>query len=194
MSTPPLALLDDCMAWADGVVEGIHAEQGSAATPCSEFTVDDLLAHLIDGLTWFGQLPAGGPTDPRRVHGLDPVGRSHVEAFHAARATIRRNWTPAHLSDTYALPFGQTTGTGITEYMSVETLGHGWDLAAATGQPITVAPHLAEAALTIARGLEPALRAPGMMADAVTVTADTQPIDRFVAFLGRHPQAWTTPR
>lgn len=117
---PPLALLDGCVDWAGGVVARVRTEQRDAATPCPDFTVDRLVAHLIDGLTWYGQLPAGGLMDPREVHGPDLRRMPHPDAFHAARATILRNWTAAHLADTYALPFGETTGTGITEYMIVE--------------------------------------------------------------------------
>jgi uncharacterized protein (TIGR03086 family) len=183
------------VAWAGGVVAGIRADQGDAATPCAELTVDRLLAHLIDGLTWYGRLPAGGPADPRTIHEPDSGPVPPADAFRAAHATIRRNWTSAHLAETYALPFGEVTGTGVTEYMIVETLGHGWDLAVATGQPITVVPDLAEAALAVARGLgEPALRGEGMMAAAVPAAAGAPAIDRFVAFLGRQPQSWTAPR
>lgn len=139
-------------------------------------------------------MPVGGPTDPREVHGPDLGRTAYADAFRAARAAIGRNWTSARLADAYALPFGEITGTGITEYTIVETLGHGWDLAIATSQPINVAPDLAEAALTVARGLgEQTLRAPGMMATAVTVASHMPAIDRFVAFLGRQPQTWTTP-
>ncbi|TDC94558.1 TIGR03086 family metal-binding protein [Actinomadura sp. 7K507] len=195
MPIATLDLLDGCMDWAGGVVAGIRVEQRDAATPCPEFTVEGLIAHLIDGLTWYGQLPAGGPTDPREATGPDLRRVPYADAFDAARSTTGRTWTPVHLADTYALPFGETSGTGITEYMIVETLGHGWDLAVAAGQPINVAPDLAEAALTTAHGLgEQTLRAEGMMADAATVPAHAPAISRFVAFLGRQPPSWTTPR
>jgi uncharacterized protein (TIGR03086 family) len=194
VSTPSLALLDGCLDWADGVVTGIRTEQRDAATPCPDFTVGRLVAHLVDGLTWYGRLPAGGPTDPREVHGPDLRQVPYADAFREARATIRGNWASTHLADTYALPFGEVSGTGITEYMIVETLGHGWDLAAATGQPINVAPDLAEAALTVAHGLgEQTIRTQGMMAAAVDVAADAPAIDRFIAFLGRQP-TWTAPQ
>lgn len=194
MSEPSLVLLDGCLDWVDGVVAGIRTEQRDAPTPCPDFTVDRLAAHLVDGLTWYGRLPAGGRTDPREVHGPDLRQVPYADAFHAARATIRSNWTSTHLADTYVLPFGEISGTGITEYMIVETLGHGWDLAAATGRPIDAAPDLAEAALTVARGLgEQTIRAQGMMAAAVATGEDAPAIDRFIAFLGR-PPTWTPPR
>jgi hypothetical protein len=64
--------------------------------------------------------------DPRAATGPDLRQVPYADAFHATHAAIRRNWTSARLADTYALPFGETSGRGITEYMIVETLGHGW--------------------------------------------------------------------
>ena len=93
------------------------------------------------------------------------------------------------------MPFGGCTGAGITEYTIMETLGHGLDLAVATGQPIGLAADVSEASLTVVRGLgEQALRTPGMMAAAVSVEAQGPAIDRFVAFLGRQPRTNTTSR
>ena len=182
-----LSVLDSCLDWADGVVAAVGADHRDAATPCPDFTVDGLVAHLVDGLAWYGALPAGGATDPREVTGPD-LASGYVEAFRAARAVVRRNWTPPRLDDTFALPVGEVTGVGITEYTVVEVLGHGWDLAVATGRPVRVADDLAEAALRMARGLgEDTLRSPGMMGAPTPVDAAAPAIDRFVAYLGRRP-------
>jgi uncharacterized protein (TIGR03086 family) len=146
------------------------------------------MAHLVDGLTWYGELPAGGAADPRDVRGPDLRQVGYLDAVRTVHAVIRRNWTEERLADSYPMGGGQVTGAGITEYMIVEILGHGWDLATATGQPISVDPDVADGALAVAHGLgEANLRAPGMMAAAVSIDPDAPAIDRFAAFLGRHP-------
>jgi uncharacterized protein (TIGR03086 family) len=183
-----LTVLDNCLDWVDGVVAQVGEEHRDSPTPCPEFTVDQLVEHLVNGLVWYGGLPAGGPADPREVRGPDLRTVGYHDAFRAARETVRRNWTPDHLADTFPMPGAEVTGRGVTEYEIVEVLGHGWDLATATGQPVTVAPELAETALTIARGLgEEVLRAPGMMASPAPAGPDAPAIDRFVAYLGRRP-------
>jgi uncharacterized protein (TIGR03086 family) len=183
-----LTVLNDCLNWVDGVVAEIGEEHRDSPTPCPEFTVDLLVAHVVDGLAWYGGLPAGGSADPRAVHGPDPREVGYREAFRTARETVRRNWTPERLTDTFPMPSGDYTGAGITEFQIVEFLGHGWDLAVATGQPTDVDPDLAETALRVAKGLgEDVLRSPGMMADPVAVAPDAPAIDRFVAYLGRRP-------
>jgi uncharacterized protein (TIGR03086 family) len=187
MAATVLDQLDECLDWAEGVLAGIGTGRRDAPTPCPEFTVERLVGHVVDGLVWYGGLPAGGPTDPRDVHGPDLARTTYADAFRAARAVVGRNWTPHHLAERFALPFGEITGAGITEYTIIEVVGHGWDLAVSTGQPADVAPELAEAALAIARSLGEMLRYPGMMGAAVPVDADAPAIDRFVAFLGRQP-------
>jgi uncharacterized protein (TIGR03086 family) len=183
-----LTVLDESLNWVDGVMAAIGEEHRDAPTPCPEFTVDLLVAHIVDGLVWYGGLPAGGPADPREVHGPDLREVGYHAAFRAARDTVRRNWTPQHLAEVFPMPGGEATGEGVTEYEIVEVLGHGWDLATATGQPVTVAPELAETALRIAQGLDDeTLRAPGMMASPVPAGPEAPAIDRFVAYLGRTP-------
>jgi uncharacterized protein (TIGR03086 family) len=73
--------------------------------------------------------------------------------------------------------------------MLIEYVGHGWDLAVATGQPVPYAEPEAQAALEAARGmLMPAYRGPGQtFGDEVEVSADAAAMDRFVAFIGRDP-------
>jgi uncharacterized protein (TIGR03086 family) len=183
-----LELLDRCLDFAGDVVTAIRDDQREAATPCPEFTVRRLTEHLIGGLDWYGRLPAGGPADPRDVPGPDLARQPYPVAFHTATRVIYRNWTPEHLARTYPMPMGEVTGAGITEYTIVEVLCHAWDLATATGQPARPAADLAEAALTMARGIgEQTLRAPNMMGDPVAVSDDASALDRFVAYLGRQP-------
>jgi uncharacterized protein (TIGR03086 family) len=188
MPVPLLDLLDDSLSHIGGVLSVIRADQRGEPTPCPDLTVGHLVAHVINGLAWYGQLPAGGNPDPREVSGPDLSSVAIMDAFDTVLATTRRNWTAEHLDRTFALPFGDITGEGITAYTVVELLAHGWDLAMATGQPVKVPGELAEAGLAIAHGMsEELLRAPGMMAAAVPVDADAPAIDRLVAFLGRRP-------
>jgi uncharacterized protein (TIGR03086 family) len=186
MPLPLLELLDRCLDHAATVVAGIRDDQRAAPTPCPDLTVDQLLVHLVGGLKWYGQLPAGGPGDPRDVPGSQLAPLSYPDAFADVRTLIRSTWSPARLTDRYPMPGGEVTGAGMTEYMVVEVLGHTWDLAVATGQPTDPPGGVAEDALGVARGLgEEALRAPGMMGPAVPVDPDAPAIDRFAAFLGR---------
>lgn len=195
MSTPLLELLDRCLEYAGDVVSGIRDEQRDAKTPCTEFTVERVTAHLVNGLDWYGQLPEEGPTDPREIPERDLTGVSLSKAYYGATRVIYRTWRPDLLTTVYPMPWGDTTGAVITEFTVVEALCHGWDLAVATGQPLRPPADAAESALELARGFdESMLRAPGMMAAAVPVSPDAPAIDRLVGLLGRSPAEWATAR
>ena len=64
-----------------------------------------------------------------------------------------------------------------------EDLGHGWDLARATGQPAAFPDDLAERGLAVAR--RQLDNRHSTFGAEVEVSADAQAIDRLAAFLGR---------
>jgi uncharacterized protein (TIGR03086 family) len=190
MNEPLLDLLDRALTFADGVLAGIGEQQRPAATPCADYTVEGLAAHLIGGLVWFGGLPAGGPTDPIVLPDPNLVGTALVPPFRSAAELVRRNWTPEKLAEAYSTPMGAIKGSGLAPYMVVEVVVHSWDLAVATGQAIRPTEALAQAVLGLATDFDEAtLRAPGMMAPAIVVPAEAPAMDRLAAFLGRVPYA-----
>lgn len=183
-----LGLLDESLSYAEIVVAGIAEDQAQAPTPCPDFTVEHLVEHLVNGLAWYGGLPTGGDVDPANATGPDVREVGYRSALAAVTAPARANWADRVLAESYAMPFGEITGEGITEYQVVEVLVHAWDLAVATGQPARPTERLAERVLAVAHRLpEEALRSPGMMADPLTAPESAPALERLVAFLGRQP-------
>jgi uncharacterized protein (TIGR03086 family) len=104
---------------------------------------------------------------------------------------VRSTWRAEHLEKTYDLPQGQMSGDELARYSLLEVLGHGWDLAVATGRPADAGAALAQAGLRAAHDIgEETLRSPGLMGPAVQLDGETTDMDRFVAYIGRDPQAW----
>jgi uncharacterized protein (TIGR03086 family) len=182
-----LTLLDRCLDYADRVIAGIPDDRRTAPTPCADYDVEHLTAHLVKGTQWTADLPGGGTTDPLADPEPDLRGVALAEAFRAAAADTRAKWTGADLGRTFVMPFAEITGEGLIQYLIVELLGHGWDLAVATGQPADAGDDLAEAGLRVARDLGEVLRSPGMMGPMVSVPAGAPAMDRFAAYLGRNP-------
>jgi uncharacterized protein (TIGR03086 family) len=72
----------------------------------------------------------------RPAHDADHLGDDPLGVFRAAGsrlATAPR--TPGIEARTYDLPIGQVSGSALAGIRITELLGHGWDLARATGQP-----------------------------------------------------------
>jgi len=194
MTPPVLGLLHEAMEHTHTVLARVTDEQRSAVTPCADYDVNGLAAHLIGGLIWFAGLPAGGTTNPTELDEPDLSGRSLVAEFAAAARQAHDAWTGQTLTTVFTIASNPVTGEGIAQFTVVELVGHSWDIATATGQPTHQWDHLARATLDLASGLdEQILRAPGMMAAPVPVAADAPPVDQLVAFLGRDPR-WTADR
>jgi uncharacterized protein (TIGR03086 family) len=139
------------------------------------------VGHLVTGNLAFAALATGSepPAADADQLGPDPLG-----AFRAAgRQLAAALRTPGVAERTYPLPIGTVPGTALAGIRITELLGHGWDLARATGQPPGFPDDLAERGLAGARGQlrsRPAGFAPP------TPAPDTAPaIDRLAAFLGR---------
>jgi hypothetical protein len=94
---------------------------------------------------------------------------------------------PGVLTATYAAPFGPALGVALVRARIVEHLGHGWDLARATGQRASFPDDVVERAIAAARRqLADRPEGPGSaFAAEVPVPADAPAIDRFAGFLGR---------
>jgi uncharacterized protein (TIGR03086 family) len=183
-----LTLIDGGLTFAGRIVAGIPDHLRGAPTPCETFDAEHLTAHLINGLRWYAHLPAGGATNPTGAPDPDLSGVPLGPAFDEVAAATRAAWQAAELDAVYDMPFGPVTGAGMTMFMIIEVLGHGWDLAVATGQPADAGPELATGALVVARQLGTSLRGDGMLAAPLPVAADAPPMDRLVAYLGRRPR------
>jgi uncharacterized protein (TIGR03086 family) len=180
--------LDDlraAIAGAETIVAGISAGQWGAPTPCTDVDVRALVNHLVTGNLHFASLISGLPVpDGDEDHlGTEPAG-----AFRAAAASLTTALgAPGVLDRTYRLPIGQVPGLGLIEIRLIEHLGHGWDLAKATEQPVPFPDGLAERGLDIARRLLGNRGADGLAAFGaeVEVPARAPAIDRLAGFLGR---------
>lgn len=113
------------------VLDGIDSRSDSDPTPCSEFTVADLRAHVVTWMTSFAaglEDPEGRcPTDPIPVDSDDVAGE--VRGL-ADRIAAGADAPPDAL---YIGEAGMPTHMALAMILG-EYIVHGWDLAVATGQ------------------------------------------------------------
>lgn len=156
-------------------------------TPCSEFDVDTLLAHLVAVVRKVALVGAGG--DMREV--ADPAAERPADwatSLRQARGDIDREWAPdARLEARYGLPWGPMTGRAFLNAYAHEFTVHAWDLAAVTGRHEDLDPDLAEAALSWYVRNVPADARPagGPFGPAVPVDAGADAYTRLAGFVGR---------
>ena len=89
------------------------------------------------------------------------------------------------------MPSGEMPGEQAIAIPIIEVAQHGWDLARATKQPMSLDDAMAEEVLGIAKEYMPPddQRPAEMFGPSVPVSKDAPPADRLAAFLGRTPRS-----
>ncbi|MEW2513135.1 TIGR03086 family metal-binding protein [Streptomyces sp. NPDC046870] len=167
-------------------------EQLTAATPCPEHAVRDLLGHLLTLSVAFrdaARKDLGPTTDIHPDAALPDLGPGWREELPEALDELADAWRDpaAWTGDTRAggvdLP-GALAGAVVADELVV----HGWDLARATGREYAPDPAALDSALTFLRAAadDPG-RGNGGFGPVVPVPADAPPLDRAVGLSGRDP-------
>jgi uncharacterized protein (TIGR03086 family) len=163
------------------VLRGVAVDQFHAPTPCAEWTVRDVVMHVVAGNRRMADLE---PPD------FDPhatAERLVEEVAASAAAAQERFAAPDGLTRSILMPFGHLPGSVIIRMRSTDVLTHAWDLARASGQPTDLAPRLAEELLADNRErVRPEFRGPGRpFGPEQPCDPGRPPADRLAAFLGR---------
>ena len=129
------------------------------------------------------QMPSPEERGPAGGLGVDPLGTYRVVAYDMLAAFGE----PGVLTTSFTVPTGSVPGVAALQLRIVEALGHGWDLARATGRTIQVRDRIVELTLDFsARELTGLLPFPGRFAPPQPVAVDAPVLDRLAALLGRH--------
>lgn len=174
--------LDLTFAHAHDVVAGVRPDQYDDKTPCAEWTVRDLLEHMIGVVDGLGAAASGRAPAPF-ILAVDPAAQLQVAAV-GAMAGWRSPGVLDRIVDGGAGPMPGHVLAGIN---LLDTATHSWDLATATGQPAALPDDIATAALEASRAtISPEIR-PGRFGPEVPAPSGATPTEALVAFLGRTP-------
>ncbi|GAB0105656.1 hypothetical protein JMUB6875_46370 [Nocardia sp. JMUB6875] len=177
------------------VVAGIGADQWDNATPCSEWTVTQVIQHAAgDQLAYakflgIGDGPSYNPFEPSGAieGGAAELVSAAIEPTAAAWATVSDDTETVPTP----LPHGELPTPVAGVMCALDAAVHAWDIAIGTGQPSPLTDELAGHLLTAADGLIEPLRNYGVFAAVVegAPASDTPVVDRLLAYLGRDPRA-----
>lgn len=175
----------------DRAVHQIRDDQWQAPTPCTDWTVHDLVNHLTGEQLWVPHLLRGetmeqvGDRYDGDVLGDDPLG-----TWEDAASAAREAWLADGAVDRRVhLSFGLSGADVYGRQMTMDLTVHGWDLARAIGADPAIP---AELATEIDRDFRPQVAQwrGVIFADAVPVPDDAGPVDTLIALVGRDP-GWT---
>lgn len=172
------------------LVGGVQEGEWEAATPCTDWSVRDLVNHVTSEHLWAPHLLRGETLAQvgDRYDG-DVLGSDPVAAWNRAAEASAEAWQGAKAGDSVHLSTGLAPLEEYAEQMHLDLVVHGWDLARGAGLDSAIDDTSAEHCLDY---VTPHLGEwPGMFAAPVD-TDSTTPADRLIAIVGRDP-SWTPP-
>lgn len=170
------------------VVDRIADDQLDDATPCADTTVGDLLAHVVGLSEAFRQAAtkeSAGNSAPPALG--DPPPADWRTRIPAQLDALTAAWRAPQAWDGDAEAGGVQMPAPVMAMVALDELViHAWDLAAATGQQVTVDPDHLAILHEFLRETDPD-GTPGLFGPVVTVAQDAPAVDRLLALTGRDP-------
>ena len=175
----------------------INDANAGAPTPCSAWTVTQVLQHAVgDQLAWAAAIGVGaGPAE----NPFAPSGHlegSAGEFTEPALATACTAWAGIGADNAAVptpLPHGALPAPTAAAACALDAAVHAWDIAVALGQPGGLSDGLAVRLLPAARSIVEPLRQFGAYAAALPGEAGDDHVAELLRYLGRDPQ-WAGPQ
>ncbi len=183
-------LIDRYVRATDGFAQRLQAirpDQWNEPTPCTDWDVRALVAHVHDEQLWIPPLLAGetiaGVGD--RFAG-DQLGDDPVQAWSSARQlALEAASSEASLRGLVHLSYGDEQAETYLWQVTSDSLIHSWDLARAIGAWERLDPDCVDAVTEFLTPQIAGWRNAGAFAAAVAEPADADPQARLLAMTGR---------
>jgi uncharacterized protein (TIGR03086 family) len=181
----PIEQLSHILPKLKATVDRIQVMQMNDPTPCSEFTVHDVLNHMIvlggSFSYWFRGEEAPEP-GPSGVYGWVPTAEFR-EAMDGLFASVT---SPGAMERLVKTPMGEMPGETFARLVAFDGLVHGWDLASSTGQDYELPDNVIAAVDEFARSaVGPDMRDGDTFKDATCAPEGASQLERLIAFSGR---------
>jgi uncharacterized protein (TIGR03086 family) len=171
------------------VINKVDNAQLAESTLCTEWTVRDLINHMVGGSTMFAISAEEGSVPDEmlgQLMGGDNVGDDPQGAWaRASKRAMTAFELPGAMEKIVKLPFGEMPAGVALNIAIFDVATHACDLARATGQQVSDTEML-EGALDLGRQMVgPDLRAPGIFGAEQSSRDSASAEDRLLAFAGR---------
>ncbi|PRH76855.1 TIGR03086 family protein [Streptomyces solincola] len=169
-------------------VHAIRPDQWDDPTPCTEWSVRDLVAHLVGEQLWVVPLVSEHRTmaEVGDAFDGDVLGDDPVAAWDDAAAGARAAFAEKGALDRVVhLSYGQTPATAYCAQMITDLTVHAWDLSRGIGADESLPETLVRFALREVGPNAGALAGSGLFAQALPTPQDADAQTRLLALTGR---------
>jgi uncharacterized protein (TIGR03086 family) len=180
------------------IVDAVSPDDLGRPTPCADWTLGQLLSHMIGQHYGFAAAAQGRSQDAAvfasRPLGADPAAeyaasaRHVVEAF-AAPAVVEGEFYLPEIRDGVRVPAQLAIGFHLVDYVA-----HSWDVARSIGATVDFDDEVLAAAAQIAAAIPDASKSvdPGAAFRPSVATSSDSLLDQALAMMGRSPD-WAPP-
>ncbi|WP_116200048.1 TIGR03086 family metal-binding protein [Amycolatopsis circi] len=186
----------------DQRLPSVRPDQWTAATPCAEWNVRQLVNHMVRGNLNYVDLLAGSTrADFLRMRDADALGNDPLAAYTASVQLVADAFSrPGALDQVLDYPLGQVTGHQALAVRATDSAIHAWDLARALGVDDRLDPDLvawiSDDLETIYAGLAESPVAADtthrfFAAPGTTISDSMSRQDRLLHLMGRNPRQFS---
>ena len=185
----PIEIYESAVQYLRPILAGVRPDQLGAPTPCTEWSVQQLMIHTIKVPQRFHSIVTGdAPVNIMSVGGsLPPEGAlaAYEAGFDQLLGVIK---APGALERVVVHPlFGDTPVGKLIMLPFTDALIHKWDLAKATDQDTSLDSSLAEVCYNYLLPVIKNRRKPELFGSDVTVPVSGSIQDKLLGLTGRQP-------
>ena len=186
-ATSAAALYPQALAAFGRQVRRVAPHQWAAPTPCTDWSVRDLVNHVTVEQLWVPELLMGATVAEVGGRFDGDVLDDDPAAFWqtAADAAQEAFGVPGAADVTVHLSYGDVGAPIYCAQLLADTVVHTWDLARAIGADPALAPELVDFALGEVTGHGEDLAASGLFGPPVPTPDDVTPLTRLLGLTGR---------
>ncbi|MFF3326747.1 TIGR03086 family metal-binding protein [Streptomyces sp. NPDC002889] len=183
-----LARHSEALALFTERVHAVRADQWDDPTPCTEWSVRDLVNHLTAEQLWVPDLVSDGASigDIGDAYDGDVLGERPRAAWDAAARAARKAFAAdGALERTVRLSYGETPAVAYCAQMTTDAVVHAWDLSRAIGASERLPAALVGFALDEVTPYASGLAKSGLFAPPIEPPPGDSHQSRLLAMLGR---------
>ncbi|MEE2056794.1 TIGR03086 family metal-binding protein [Rhodococcus artemisiae] len=159
----------------------------SAPTPDTEWTVADLVRHMVDEQRWVAPILEGRTLADAEAT-LEPIRDDLAAEWHRYAEKATAAWEATPLDANVHLSYGTVTCLEYLKQQVGDIAVHTWDLARAVGGGDRLNPGLVDAVWSELELQRDMLASSGLFAPPVPIADDAPVQDRLIALTGRDPR------
>jgi uncharacterized protein (TIGR03086 family) len=187
-------LFDECLTEATMVVKQVRREEFGFPTPDTEWSVRDLLGHMLYELSWVPDIVSGKTIqevgDKYEGDLLEANENDVATTWELAATKVERVVEAADLDATAHLSFGDVSVGDYLRQVGAELLIHAWDLGQAIGITARFDDAIAHALYDDAKERADDMQGSGLFAPPLHVPGDASIETKLLALYGRSAATW----